>query len=275
MGLEEASEKLDQALSQQSEAPASDSSQESSAASEQAPSMVDLDKVEKFTYGGKEWTAKELQSAIMMNADYTRKTQALAEERKYVDNLQADLEAIKMYPQLADKFREVYPEKYHAYLNYVLKDQDTSQITQVSQSNKAQYLPIDPTIMNRFETIEKHFFDQEVKAASANIDNIYSKMTAKYSMADERTVTATAQALLESKENLTSELWEKIFKDDHDRNKQRYDSYYKGLVDKQQKSSKVARDIGPGGGTAEKSGKKLNFKEATEMAINELSNRRA
>src|SRR3954464_16064772 len=85
------------------------------------PEMVDLESLEKFRYAGREMTPKELQQAVMLQSDYTRKTQQLAEERKYYDNLSADLSAVAQNPQLAAKFKEVYPEKFHDYLAYVLK----------------------------------------------------------------------------------------------------------------------------------------------------------
>jgi hypothetical protein len=104
--------------------------------------MLELEKVEKFKFDGKEYTLKELRTLLAkekeQQRDYTAKMQKLAEERKswetqrketqrFDDNLYADLQAVKDNPQLAQEFLKVYPQSYHRHLRAVLESTSTSQ----------------------------------------------------------------------------------------------------------------------------------------------------
>ena len=61
---------------------------------EPAP-IVDLGKLEKFTFEGKEYTPKEFKEAGMRLEDYTKKTMALAQGSKDVQSRQASLESME------------------------------------------------------------------------------------------------------------------------------------------------------------------------------------
>jgi hypothetical protein len=84
---------------------------------EAAPELVDLDTMDKFKFGGREWTPKELEAAYMRQQDYSRKTQEIAQERKYYDNLPYDLDMVKNNPALVNQFKQVYPAKFHSWID--------------------------------------------------------------------------------------------------------------------------------------------------------------
>jgi hypothetical protein len=106
-------DKVDQAVEQKFSDQASDAAPEGqatkeveSASADQAPqssqtqgdeqkslqqAILDLSKAEKFIFNGKEMTPKDLEKGFMLEADYRRKTQELAETRKYAENIHADL----------------------------------------------------------------------------------------------------------------------------------------------------------------------------------------
>ena len=54
---------------------------------EETPQFVEIDGLDKVVFRGKEYTPEEFDRAMLRQSDYTRKTQELAKERKYIDNL--------------------------------------------------------------------------------------------------------------------------------------------------------------------------------------------
>ena len=263
---------------------------DSSSKTDQAPdnegasAIFDLDKAQKFRLDGQEWTPKDIRAAMLRQQDYTRKTQELARERqeyqkyqKFDDNLRFDLKSVRMNPGLAQKFKEIYPEKYHPLLDAIL-DQALNN-TQQTQSN-TQQAQLDPSFLNEFNEVKsqvKRFeaerIEQAVKSTEAKIDVVFQRNLGKYKLADEETVLARAQAYLNQSgaEDIDDATWDKIFKDVHDRNQSRYADYYKTEVSKQQHASSRARDSAAGGGTPGQAPKKLSFEEATKAAISDLS----
>lgn len=140
--------------------------------------LLDLSTLEKFKYGDKEWTPKDLDAAIMRNADYTRKTQEIAKERKYYDNLQADLNHVKNDPSLAAEFMKHYPSKFHKYLDYVVSKPQASNVQAQTQSN-----PYDQRLNKLESTLtawqtEQH--EKQVASYEAEIDAHLSKAHSNY-----------------------------------------------------------------------------------------------
>ena len=222
-----------------------DSSQQESLTTgepQEQPSIYDLDSAEKFKWQGREWTTKELQSAYMAHSDYTRKTQALAEERKFYDNLSVDLEAVKSNPALIQEFKRVYPERFHSYLNYVQEKQPQLQ----AQTNQQS---IDTKFVERVERLEKGIHEREVAAIEAELDAKFKQYSDKYPMADEEAVIARAQALINRGEKITDQTWDNLWKSVHERNQSLADKYYSEKVKQQKTASAKAKDVGSGGGT--------------------------
>ena len=239
-----------------------DSSQENLATSEpqEQPSIYDLDSAEKFKWQGREWTTKELQSSYMAHSDYTRKTQALAEERKFYDNLSYDLEAVKNNPGLMQEFKRVYPEKFHSYLNYVQSKQPDTQ-AQTSQQG------LDPKFVERVERLERNIHEREVAAIEAELDAKFKQYSEKYPMADEEAVIARAQALINRGDKITDQTWDNLWKSVHDRNQSLADKYYSTKVKEQKTANAKARDVGSGGGTV---GRAPHAPKTIKQATDEL-----
>lgn len=243
-----------------------------------APSIVDLDAVEKFKFAGREWTPKDFQGAYMMQSDYTKKTQALAEERKYYDNLGADLAAVKTNPSLAAKFKAIYPEKFHSFLGYVAPTTPTSQ-TQVQPegAEKSQGQP-NPELMERLERIEHDFMERKIQAINAELDAKFKTLSGKYPMADEDSVVARAQALLEAKRQsaplneqsqvtVSDKEWDDLWKSSHDRVQGLASKHYSETVNKQKNANKSGKDVASGGGIGGQAPKQpKSIREASRLA---------
>lgn len=266
----EGSENLE---STESESPEADASG-SDAADAKAQALIDLDTVDRFKFAGREWTPKDFQGAYMMQSDYTRKTQALSEERKYYDNLSHDLRSVKANPALAADFKRVYPEKYHAYLEYVTQAQSSNQAQGMpQQSNQQNQSSIDPQFMERFTRLESELNERKVEAASAEIDAKFKTLGEKFPYADEEAVIARAQALLERGDKLTDKVWESLFQTVHDRYKGMAEKHYSEQFKKQQSSNLKGRDVAAGGGTPGKAPKMpRTIKEASAFALQEIEN---
>ena len=212
----------------------------------QAQAILDLDKAEKFRFDNREWTAKELKDSMMFQSDYTKKTQALSEERKYYDNLAYDLDAVKQNPDLAEKFKGIYPEKFHKLLGYV----STPPQTQTPANNPVSQQPPEVSQwIKRLETVEGRFKEQEVSAINAELDAKFSKLSEKYPMADEEAVIARAQSYMDQGHKLDDKSWDKLWSAVHEKNQKLADQYYANKVKQQTSANQKGRDIAAGGGT--------------------------
>jgi len=245
--------------------------QESESNESQQTDVLDIDSVEKFKFGGREWTPKELKNAYMMQSDYTRKTQAIAEERKFYDNLSYDLEKVVKNPALVEEFKKVYPEKFHGYLNYVSKNQP-EQGHKVEQTGE-----VDPKFMDRFSqleqkinTYEQMLHEQRVAAVDAELDSKFKQLSEKYPMADEEAVIARAQSLISRGEKLDDKVWDVLWKSVNDKNQKLAEQFYKKKVTQQQTINKQGKDIASGGGqVGQAPARPRTIKEATQMALSE------
>ena len=236
-----------------------------------APSIPDLDSMEKFKYGGREMTAKELRSEMMMQSDYTRKTQAIAEERKFYDNLSADLAAVKANPALIEKFKSIYPEKFHSYLGYVTPAQQAQAQAQ-QQSTQQQYAQIDPQVMQRFQRMEADMNERQVAAINAELDAKFKGLSEKFPFADEEAAIARAQALQERGEKLTDKVWEGIWKSVHDKNESKWKQMQSASAKKQQSANAKGKEASGGGGIPANAPRQpKTIKEASKYALEAMS----
>ena len=89
-------------------------------APQRAPQVVDISTLEKFKFGDEELTPETLRKQRMMHQDYTNKTKAVAQERKFYENVGFDLDKVKKNPALADEFKKIYPKAFHRFLDFVL-----------------------------------------------------------------------------------------------------------------------------------------------------------
>lgn len=257
-----------------------ESSDASPGASTEQPgeSVLDLDSVQKFRFEGREWSPKDFRQAHMMHADYTRKTQQLAEERKYYDNLQDDLERVKANPQLAEKFRSIYPEKFHKFLGYVSPAQAASAAQGQNQGSTQGQAPTDPALMSRIEAIEKQYRDQQAAAIDAELEAKFGTLSKKYPLADEESVIARAEALLSrAKETgdkdfkLTDATWDRLWKADQERHEGRYKSHYSKQIQKQSAFNQKGKDAASGGGVPGQAPKQFrSIKDASAAALADM-----
>ena len=245
-------------------------------AEEKLQAIIDLDKAEKFRFKGREWTPADLQKSIMLNKDYTTKTQALSQERKYYSNLAADLENVRKNPSLAVRFREVYPENFHGFLKYALSNQaskSTNREGVESGEGQAEKSSIE---IERLERLEQKLHEQEVEKYMSILDAKFAKLSQKYPYAREKDVSAWAAAMLDpknpNKQAVTDETYEELFKRSQDEMEEFFKQRQKQLNDAALKANAKAKDSPKGGGIQGQAPKTpRNLKEAKEALLAEFS----
>lgn len=239
------------------------------------PSVVDIDKLEKFMYEGKEWTKDDLRRSILMHQDYTKKTQEVASERKaieserrFAENVPYDLEKLSRDPTLISEFKRVYPQKYHATAEKILERLGI-QSPKVDQPKPNDY----SAEVARLERVEQWMNTVETEKMQQHLDHTFDKLKTKFPEADELVVIAKAQARRNQGEDIKDSDFEKWFKDDHENRAKKLEDYYLGKIKDQKAANRKGRDVPAGGEAPSAPAKKLSFKEATNQAIKDLSNR--
>lgn len=244
--------------------------------------VTELDKLDKFKFEGKDYTPKELKNAMLRQQDYTRKTQEHSQERRYFDNLSIDLRKVRDNPALALEFRRIYPEKFHQYLEYISPSSVNTQGQADNRGGSQAQSAIDPKFadaLSRFERFESERIEEKTAANEVMLESQEKNMAIKYPHADHETVYARAQALLDRNNSLpkdeqiklSPEIFDRLYRADHDKNQKRYETFYQGTIKTQKQNGLKARDSGVGGGLP--GGKPKEYKtirEARDAMLSDL-----
>lgn len=256
-----------------------DSQIEQAQKSEQ-PSILDLDSDQyreaKIKFEGQEFDRNSLRSAYMRVSDYTKKTQALAEERKYYDNLSADLKAVRENPALIEQFKKVYPEKFHNYLDYVktVQQQATNKAEQTASPQSdlvSKYEQKIQELESKLGQIEGRFHKSDVEKIEAELDATFDKMKRDFPHARNEIVINQAQAKLANGEEITQDTWRKLFKASHEESLAFAKEIYSKQFKEQAKLNEQGKDVPSGGGLPGKQpAQPRSIREATEWALREM-----
>lgn len=241
----------------------------------EAQAILDLESAQKFKFNNREWTPEQLKKSMMLHSDYTKKTQSLAETRKYYDNLEYDLDFIKQSPnkqEAMQAFMSTYPKEFHRYLSLV-GGSDQAAALQTQQQN----MQLPPELMKDLEMVKSYVQEKETQAIEAQLENTFASLSKKYPEGDEDIVLARAQALLDAKREtepgfrITNEIWDKLWKSSHEKNLSKYEARQKGILEKQRASNQSFKGPANGGGTPGQAPQRMNMKQATEYAVQTLT----
>lgn len=267
--------------------------------SAQAPSQpltkqetIELDKLEKFKINGEEWTPKTLQAAMLRQQDYSKKTQETAQERKFLDNFEKDIETVKGNPSLAAEFKRIYPPKYHQFVDRLLS---TSVVQEEQPANdlKDNDLFKDPRIQQLLQEADESrayrkrqdevSMQQNVKTATQEIEATLRELVAKHNVPKEAqkdvelvTLKKIEELISFNKENpdkavpLTGDIWNKAYEQTYADFNRTMEALYKQKVNKQTEASKKAKDIGAGGGTLANAPTKVPMKDVKAQMLNDI-----
>lgn len=229
-----------------------------------------LDNLQKFKFNGKEYTPKQLQDQILMHGDYTKKTQAISEEKKYLQSLRYDVEAVKKNPSLASEFRKIYPKEYHDVLDVL----GLSGVSEQPRENSSQgQSNVDPQLQARLDRFETYVQEQEVSKHEAILESTFSKMSQKYPDAIEDVVISRAQALMDSGVRGDEIPWEKLWKHENDRVNQILEDRQSKRLQTQRDANVKAKAPAPGGGLPGQAPVRPKLKDVADFAIKSLTNK--
>lgn len=243
---------------------------------ETAKELLDLDKLERFRFEGREWSPKDLKNAYLMREDYTRKTQELSKARQYVDNFEVDLQTVINDPSRIAEFRAVYPAQYVKLAEQVLSrlggERSAQQVNSNPNDELSKRFSQIENKLSKIDQWEEQQRQQEVRNIESWLDNQYAVLSKKYDKADPEVVTARAQVISDNGHKVDEKVLEKLFEKHHKEVSERWDKSYKETVKKQLEAGSKSKDIGAGGGTPGGAPRTARtIKEATKLALEDLS----
>lgn len=236
------------------------------------PQVPALDSLSEFEFQGEKYTPDRLQEVLSGYKTLSEKQRAYADEERYVANLDADLESVVENPNLAEKFRQIYPKKFHFLVDKVLRSAKTGDLP--SQNNQAipkEFLNEFGQLKQGYQTLQQQMHQYAVEAANAKIDAILPKLIEKYPMAEEDQILTRAEGFVVSGGKLTEQTWERIVRESHEKAQKKADAFYKRQLQSQVEKGRQAQDAGPGGATPGQAPKKIKtFAEAEKAMMEHL-----
>lgn len=252
------------------------------------PEIYEIEKLPKFKFQGQELTARDLEKMVLFQKDYTTKTQKIAEERKeyaaklaevkkdeeFRENLDIDLKHVRNNPQLAAKFLQVYPAKYHSALQKVLSELGVQQQGQ----NTPNYEML--TLQQKVQEMESVFNEQKISVENMRINSTIDQMSKKYDDAlPEVVLTRVLEAHSQMiKENpsakITPQMWEEAFRTQDAEMKNLVKTKYASKVKQQLEANQRGRDVPTGGASMGRAPQKFkSLSDVTKHAVRQLSQR--
>jgi ribosomal protein L15 len=215
----------------------------------EANKTVDLKELGKFVFEGKEVTYDDLKKSHMLQSDYTRKTQELASQRQYAENIGYDLENLAANPNQLAKFKEIYPASYHqAAEKVVAMARGRAQESEQPRTKKDEATELQAKTLQEINDIKERLDMTERQKASVVIDKIVGELGSKYELADQDMVQAKAAFLMQQTGRfLPLKEWENLFKESHVQTVEKTTKYFKSKLTTQQQANQAARDSAPGG----------------------------
>lgn len=241
-----------------------DLSQQTEAA-ETPPKAFELDGVSEFSFAGEKYSPDKLQEILSQNKTYEAQVKEYSEGKKFEENLETDLDNVLQNPHLAQRFKEIYPKKYHGIVDRILKTGQTQAQGQ-SQNNQQQSGGIPKELLpvvDDVKFLKEHVFKAQVETANAKLDALLPPIFKKYPLASEEQVYARAEAVLAKGQTLSDAAWERLVRESHEGITKKADQFYNQKLKSQLEKGKQGKDIGPGGVTPGQAPKKAkNFDEA-------------
>lgn len=261
-----------------------------------ASAVFDLNKAEKFLFDGKEMTPKELNAMILRQKDYTKRTQAIAEERRrfeqertewtqkqeqeklYTDNYEIDIQNVLRDPSKESRFKEIYPVKFHNLLDQALAKHfgDPNSPKRNDTVLEQRLKSVEGKFEQRERELAKTAFEESVATNAEILDSNIQRLAQKYPMADEDSVLARAEYMASSlKKDATfndsfGALMEKLYKENHAYHDNRYKQTYKANVEKQKQANTRGKDIGKGGASPGTAPQKMKLKDVKNHILSTM-----
>lgn len=239
---------------------------------EEAKELLDLDKLEKFRFNGREWSSKDLKNAHLMHSDYTKKTQEISRERQYVDNFKYDLKTVLSNPSKLEELRKIYPKQYVEHAEHILSlmgksNQQTPNPDSASDPRLLSELNELKGTVSEWKEAQKN---AEVEKIQSWLDNQFSSLSKKYPYANQDAITMRAQYLSDNGTKIDGTTLDKLFKSNNEEVKALMDKMYKEKATKQLEVGNRGKDIGAGGGIPSSPAKKMKLNDVKNQILKEI-----
>lgn len=242
----------------------SSTGQAEGASAEAQPAITSLDSLSEFEFQGQRLTPDRLQEVMQGYKTLSERQKSVASEDRFWANLDTDIETVLADPSQAERFKSIYPEKFHRVLDRALAR------TQGQTQNTQGQLPKEVLQrLNEVDSLKQLVHQQAVESANAKLDALLPKLYEKYPLANEDQVLARAEAFLSQGGKLTDSTWERLAKESHEGISKKADAFYKKQLEAQVNKGQAGKDAGPGGavpGKAPPRGPKT-FDEAREAMM--------
>ncbi len=218
------------------------------AAPEAASALTELDGLSEFTFQGEKYTPDQFHKVLTEHKTFGEQAKTYSQYKKFDDNLETDLDNIMQDPRLAERFKQVYPQRYHWQVDRLLRDQRQAANPPNAQSAlPKEFLNEFGQVKERLSFFEKRAHDAEVESASAKLDAMLPPIFKKYPMSVEDQVYQRAEILLSQGQKLTEKTWERLARESHEAQQKRADQFYGDKLKSQIDKGRSGRDVGPGG----------------------------
>ncbi len=211
----------------------------------EAPSITNLDSLSEFEFQGNKYTPERLQEVFQGYQTLSQKEKSYQAEDRFWQNLDTDLQSVMQDPNLAAKFKQIYPQKFHTILDRML-GRDSHSASQ-PQGIPKEFLNELGQLKNGYQTMQQRLEQIEVEKANAQLDAILPKLADKYPLSVEDAVLARAEAFISQGGKMTDAVWDRFAKESHDGVKKKADSHYQKELQTQLEKGRQSSDTGPGG----------------------------
>lgn len=237
------------------------------------PKSVELDGMSEFSFGGEKYTPDRLQEVLSQYKTLETQSKEFQESKKFEDNLEADIDKVLENPNLVHQFKQIYPKKYHSYIDRLVKN-SAPQSAQGSNSQPAQVPKEFLQTVDDVKFLKDHIFQTQVEAANAKIDTIVKPLFDKYPMAIEDQVYAKAESVLAKGQKLTEAAWERLVRESHEGISKKADQFYAAKMKSQIEKGKQGKDTGSGGANPGQAPvKPKNFDDAYDAMMKHVRTR--
>lgn len=210
-----------------------------------------LEGISEFTFGGEKYTPDGLHKLISEYKGYQGQLTEYNEDKRFRENLEVDLDNVLANPSLVDRFKQIYPKRYHGIVERMIRtgQTQTNQTTQQTQSAPAQAaLPREFFgMMDDVARMKADFEQAKVDAASAKLDAILPQLTKKYPLARQVEILARAEGM--GDRTPTDADWDRLARECHSENKKLFDQFQSETMKRQIDKGRMGKDIGQGGST--------------------------
>lgn len=241
----------------------------------EAPKVAELDGLSEFSFGGEKYTPDRFQEILSQYKTYEAQSKEYSENKRFEENLETDLDNVLQNPHLAQRFKEIYPKKFHGVLDRLLKTGQTQAQGQSAQAQQQMQLPKELLqTVDDVRFLKDHIFQTQVNAANAQLDAMLPPLFKKYPLASEEQVYAKAEAMLAKNQSMTATVWERLVRESHEGISKKADAFYGEKLKSQLEKGKQGKDVGAGGVTPGHAPKKArNFDEAYAEMLKSVQTR--